>query len=84
MIQVMLVDDQAIVREGIKAMLAPEPDINIASQASSGKDALEQLASVAVDVVLLDVRMPGMDGLTVLVEIKRRYPQAVRDHGDAL
>ena len=75
MIQVMLVDDQAIVREGIKAMLAPETDINIASQASSGQDALDQLASVAVDVVLLDVRMPGMDGLTALVEIKRRHPR---------
>ncbi len=75
MIHVMLVDDQAIVGEWVKAMLAPEPDINITSQASSGQDALEQLAGAAVDVVLLDVRMPGLDGLTALVEIKRRYPR---------
>ncbi|MDN4478078.1 response regulator transcription factor [Demequina sp. SYSU T00039] len=76
MIRVALVDDQAMVRVGLRMILESEEDIEVAWEATSGDDALARLASEAPDVLLMDVRMPGMDGLAATREILARDPDA--------
>jgi DNA-binding NarL/FixJ family response regulator len=62
-ISVLIADDQALVREGLRLMLDAESDIAVVGEAENGKDALEQTRSLDPDVVLMDVRMPELDGL---------------------
>ena len=66
MIRVCLIDDQTLVREGIRVLLDLVPDIEVAGEAQDGEAGLRVLAEVQPDVVLLDLRMPGLDGLGVL------------------
>ncbi len=63
-IRVMVVDDHPIVREGLRLMLAPSDDLLFVGDAADGEAALQLIAEVQPDVVLLDMRMPGMDGLS--------------------
>ncbi|MEU3691187.1 response regulator transcription factor [Streptomyces narbonensis] len=67
-IRVMLVDDQVLLRTGFRMVLAAQPDMEVVAEAGDGVEALEVLRSTAVDVVLMDVRMPKLDG----VETTRR------------
>ncbi|MGK5638303.1 response regulator [Streptomyces sp. URMC 126] len=67
-IRVMLVDDQVLLRTGFRMVLAAQPDMEVVAEAGDGAEALEVLAGTEVDVVLMDVRMPRMDG----VEATRR------------
>ncbi|NYI05720.1 response regulator [Allostreptomyces psammosilenae] len=67
-IRVMLVDDQELLRTGFRMVLQAQPDIDVVAEAGDGAQALEVLRSTAVDVILMDVRMPRMDG----VEATRR------------
>jgi DNA-binding NarL/FixJ family response regulator len=67
-IRVMLVDDQMLLRTGFRMVLAAQPDMDVVAEAGDGAEAIEVLRSTAVDVVLMDVRMPRMDG----VEATRR------------
>ncbi|GGO63855.1 response regulator [Nonomuraea cavernae] len=62
-IRVLLVDDQELVRTGIRLVLRRKPEITVVGEAADGKQALELLAEVETDVVVMDIRMPGMDGL---------------------
>lgn len=66
MIRVGLVDDQTLVRAGIQALLALVPDVEVAFEAEDGTEALTMLETASPDVLLLDLRMPGLDGLGVL------------------
>lgn len=66
MIRTCLVDDQTLVRAGIRALLDLLPDIEVAAEAADGETALRVLAETRPDVVLLDLRMPGLDGIGVL------------------
>lgn len=75
MIRVLLVDDQTLIRQGIRLLLEIEPDIQVVGQAANGQEALQQVESTHPDVVLMDVRMPGMDGVTATREIARRFPE---------
>jgi DNA-binding NarL/FixJ family response regulator len=62
-IRVQVVDDQTMVRAGFRLLLADEPDIEVVAEASNGRDAVAQAARFRPDVVLMDIRMPEMDGL---------------------
>ncbi len=71
-IRVALADDDHLVREGIRGILESDPRIEVVVSAADGRDLLTQLASRRVEVVLLDVRMPTLDGLATLTELHRR------------
>lgn len=75
MIRVLIVDDQAIVRQGLRAMLQAEPDLTVVGEAEGGEQALGLVRALAPDIVLMDVRMPGMDGLAALEQIKSCAPR---------
>lgn len=76
MIRVALVDDQAMVRVGLRMILESEEGIEVVAEATSGVDAARMVAQHAPDVVLMDVRMPGMDGLTATREVLAAHPDA--------
>lgn len=63
MIRVLLADDQRLVRTGFRAILGAERDIEVVGEAADGREAIEQVALRRVDVVLMDIRMPGTDGI---------------------
>jgi DNA-binding NarL/FixJ family response regulator len=75
MIRVVLVDDQTLVRAGLRALLGLLPDIEVTAELDGGEAALEQVPALAPDVLLLDLRMPGIDGLGVLEGLRRRGKQ---------
>jgi DNA-binding NarL/FixJ family response regulator len=69
MITTFIADDQAMVRQGFGALLSAQPDISVVGDAANGRDAVRQVASLAPDVVLMDVRMPELNGLDAAREI---------------
>jgi DNA-binding NarL/FixJ family response regulator len=76
-IRVLIGDDHRIVREGIKQVLAEAPDVRVVAEAQNGEEVIERvdaLAAGGLDVVLLDVAMPGRDGLDVLQALRRAHP----------
>jgi DNA-binding NarL/FixJ family response regulator len=74
-IKILAVDDHKIVREGVKRLLEESPDIRVTAEATSGADALAQLAKHPADVVLLDVGMPGTSFLETLRGLRERFPE---------
>lgn len=71
----MIADDQIIVREGLKKILSLDPEIQVICEAENGYEAIFQLSKNAVDVILMDVRMPKLDGIQATSKIKAQYPQ---------
>jgi two-component system, NarL family, invasion response regulator UvrY len=74
MIKVLIADDHAVVLEGLKQILSETPDIVVSAQARDGQEVLEKIRSNNVDVVVLDIAMPGRSGLDTLMHIKRERP----------
>jgi two-component system NarL family response regulator len=72
---VLLVDDHAVVREGIEAVLSRQTDMQVVGSVASGREALAAVEDSKPDVVMLDVRMPEMDGLAVLESLRARHPR---------
>jgi DNA-binding NarL/FixJ family response regulator len=75
-IRILLVDDQRLMREGLRILLELEPDLEIAGEATDGQEALNAYAESKPDVVLMDVRMPGMDGVEATWRLRKRWPSA--------
>jgi DNA-binding NarL/FixJ family response regulator len=75
-VRVMLVDDQKLMREGLRILLELEPDLQVVGEASDGSAALATYAQAQPDVVLMDVRMPGMDGVEATWRLRERWPEA--------
>lgn len=75
MIRIAIVDDQELIRESLKIIINSDSDFEVASVAESGSELLEFLEKDAVDVVLMDVRMPEMTGVECTRIVKKKYPQ---------
>ncbi|MEV6954089.1 response regulator transcription factor [Streptomyces sp. NPDC051183] len=73
-IRVVIADDEPLIRAGIRMILTSAPDIEVVAEAGNGREAVELARSHAPDVVLLDIQMPVMDGLTALGELARVLP----------
>ncbi|MEH2394657.1 MAG: response regulator transcription factor [Nostoc sp.] len=73
MIKVLLVDDQGLIRQGLRVLLELEPDLEIVGEAENGEQAINLVAKFQPDVVLLDIRMPIMDGVAATREIQKRF-----------
>lgn len=74
-IRVLIADDHPVVRDGLAAMLATQPDLTVVGEAATGAEALHRTASLAPDVVLMDVQMPGMDGIAATAAIRAAHPE---------
>lgn len=74
MIHVLIVDDHAVVRQGIRFLLEQQPDIVVVGEGNNGTQAIKLAADLLPDVILLDLLMPEMDGMTAVREIKRITP----------
>jgi len=74
MSRIFLVDDHTIVRDGLRALLANEPDISIVGEAGNGQELLDLLPTTPADVVLLDANMPVLDGLATTLRLRAEYP----------
>jgi len=72
-IRVLLVDDHAIVREGVKMILAKEPDFEVVGEAQDGRQALELVERMKPNVVVMDISMPEMGGIEATQQVKERY-----------
>jgi len=70
-IKILIVDDQQLVRDGIKALLEIKREFSIVGTASDGQQAVDMVAKMPVDVVLMDIRMPGLDGIEATQQIRR-------------
>jgi DNA-binding NarL/FixJ family response regulator len=73
-IRVAVIDDQTLIREGLAALLAMLPDLTVVGQAADGREAIKLVAEHTPDVVLMDVRMPGMNGVAATREIHKGHP----------
>jgi two-component system, NarL family, response regulator YdfI len=74
-IRVLITDDHSIVREGLTLILETADNIEVVGEAADGAEALQLAAECQPDVVLMDLRMPGMDGLTAIEHLQRDHPQ---------
>jgi DNA-binding NarL/FixJ family response regulator len=74
-IRLLIVDDHPVVRDGLRGMLESQPDFEVVGEAGDGSEAVHMVGSLNPDIVLMDLRMPVMDGVTALGEIKANNPQ---------
>lgn len=75
MIRLFLVDDHAVLRDGLRALLQQTPDLQVVGEAENGEQLLAQLPATPCDVVLLDLHMPGLDGLATTQRLRAEFPE---------
>jgi DNA-binding NarL/FixJ family response regulator len=75
-VRLLLVDDQRLMREGLRTLLEMEPGLEVAGEAGNGQEALDAYARLLPDVVLMDVRMPVLDGVEATRRLRARWPTA--------
>jgi DNA-binding NarL/FixJ family response regulator len=75
-IRIMAVDDHPLIRSGLRAVIASEPDMEMVGEAANGEEAIDRYREERPDVVLMDLRMPVMDGLAATLAILREFPDA--------
>jgi DNA-binding NarL/FixJ family response regulator len=75
-IRIALVDDHPLLRQGIAALLSDQPDLQLVGQASNGLEAIEQFRLHRPDVMLMDLQMPGMNGIDAMSAIRAEFPDA--------
>jgi len=75
MIKIFIVDDHAVVREGLKQILSQSPDMAVVGEASNGQEAIDKISRNNFSLIILDIAMPGKSGLEVLREIKSQRPE---------
>ncbi|MCL6568043.1 MAG: response regulator transcription factor [Meiothermus silvanus] len=74
-VRVLLVDDHGVVRQGMKLYLAADSSIEVVGEANNGQEALTQVEKLEPNVVIMDLLMPVMDGISAIREIKKRFPE---------
>jgi NarL family two-component system response regulator LiaR len=74
-ITIVIVDDHSVVRQGVRAFLAAQPDLRVIGEAESGEEAARIIPDLIPDVVLMDLVLPGMDGVAATREVKRLSPR---------
>ncbi len=73
--RLLLVDDHAVVRSGLRMLLSAEPDVEIVGEASTAAQAIEMASTVKPDVILMDIGLPDLSGIDATREIKKRFPE---------
>lgn len=75
MTRILIADDHLIIRQGLRLILETEDDLGLVGEASDGAEALQLCATLRPDVVLMDLRMPGMDGITAIEKLRETHPE---------
>lgn len=75
-IRILVADDHPVVRDGLVAILSTQPDLEVVAEAASGQEVLERVDQTRPDIILLDLEMPGMDGLETLTALRESEPEA--------
>jgi DNA-binding NarL/FixJ family response regulator len=73
-IRLLIVDDHAVVRQGLQMFLGRDPDITVVGEAENGREAIDMVRKLKPDVVLMDLLMPVMDGITAIAELRKQFP----------
>jgi len=75
-VRIMVVDDHPLLREGVAALIATEPDLQLVAVAADGREAIEQFRATRPDVTLMDLQMPNMSGIDAVISIRNEWPDA--------
>src|SRR5215813_8590505 len=75
-VRIMVVDDHPLLREGVAALIATEPDLELVAVAADGREAIEQFRAMKPDVTLMDLQMPNMSGIDAIISIRNESPDA--------
>jgi DNA-binding NarL/FixJ family response regulator len=73
--RLLIADDHTLLRAGLCSLLSQDPDIEIVGEAANGRDAIQLVGALSPHLVIMDLNMPGMNGLEAIVDIKRRFPE---------
>jgi len=73
--RILLVEDHTLLRAGLRALLSGDPDLEVAGEAGNGRDAIRLVAELAPHMVIMDLTMPGMNGIEAIAQMKRSWPQ---------